>query len=134
MFGVAIWDKQKKKLLLYRDRIGKKPLYYAIKGNRIIFASEIKALFGHGEVSKDLDFKALYHYFGLKNTSAPRTAFADIRQLMPGCFLVWQGGKVDERSYWHLDFGDALTDITEEEAAQHLFALFEDAGQDKNGV
>ena len=111
MFGIAIWDRCERRLLLYRDRIGKKPLYYALKNGQIIFASEIKAILKHPAISRELDYKALYSYFGLKNISAPKTAFADIRQLMPGHFLVWQGGKIDERSYWHVYFGDALTDI-----------------------
>nr|NIM96506.1 hypothetical protein [candidate division Zixibacteria bacterium] len=74
-----------------------------------------------------LDYQALYHYFGLKNTSAPNTAYTDIKQLLPGHVLIWQGGGIRTSVYWNLDFGDPLVDITEEEAAQHLFELFENA-------
>lgn len=127
MFGVALWDEREKRLLLYRDRIGKKPLYYAVKNGQIVFGSEIKAILKHPTVSRDLDYQALYQYFGLKNISAPRTAFADIKQLLPGHVLVWHGGKITTRPYWNLDFSKPLTDITEEEASQRLLDLFEDA-------
>ena len=127
MFGVALWDVHQKKLLLYRDRIGKKPLYYAIKNGQIVFASEIKAILKHPAVSRNLDYQSLYHYFGLKNISAPSTAFADIKQLLPGHFLTWQVGKAETRPYWKLDFSSPLNDISEEEAARHLLDLLEDA-------
>ena len=127
MFGAAIWDEREKRLSLCRDRIGKKPLYYAQKNGRIIFASEIKAILQHPAVSRELDYQSLYHYFGLKNISAPRTAFADIKQLMPGHILVWEAGSIRTYPYWSVDFSEPLNDITEEEAAEHLFELFRDA-------
>ena len=127
MFGAALWDARQKKLLLYRDRIGKKPLYYAVKNSQIIFASEIKAILKHPDISRNLDYQALYHYFGLKNISAPSTAFTDIKQLLPGHFLTWQAGKTKIRPYWKLDFSSPLNDISEEEAARHLLDLLEDA-------
>ena len=127
MFGVALWDRREGKLLLYRDRIGKKPLYYAEKNGQLVFASEIKAILKHPLISREIDYQALYHYFGLKNISAPRTAYSDIRQLLPGHVLIWQAGKISTHPYWKLDFCNPLTDITEQEASQHLFELFEDA-------
>lgn len=93
MFGTALWDARDQKLLLYRDRIGKKPLYYAVENGQLVFASEIKAILAHPRISGDLDYGALYRYFALKNISAPHTAYADIKQLLPGHFLVWQGGR-----------------------------------------
>ncbi len=127
MFGLSLWDEKQQRLLLYRDRMGKKPLYYALLNGQIIFASEIKAMLKHPQVSRNLDYTALYHYFGLKNISAPRTAYADIRQVLPGHVLTWQHGKTETRPYWEADFSDVLTDITEKEASQHLLELFEDA-------
>lgn len=127
MFAVAIWDNRAKKLLLYRDRIGKKPLYYALKGSKIIFASEIKAILRHPGISRELDFNALYHYFELKNISGPRTAYAQIKELLPGHFLSWEDGEVKSGSYWAVDFSSPLNDITEEEAASSLLNLLEDA-------
>lgn len=127
MFGIALWDKRKEILLLYRDRIGKKPLYYALKNSHLIFGSEIKSILKHPSISRDLDCHALYHYFGLKNISAPSTAYSDIKQLLPGHVLIWQAGRIKTSPYWSIDFGDPLIDISEEEASQHLLELFEDA-------
>ena len=127
MFGAAIWDKKAEKLLLFRDRIGKKPLYYSINNGQIIFASEIKSILINPKVSKDYDFNALYHYFGMKNISAPRTAYKQVEQLLPGHVLSWHHGGMEVRPYWKIDFSQIQNDIDEEEAAGHLFRLFENA-------
>jgi len=127
MFGLALWDVRRRRLLLYRDRIGKKPLYWSQIGQDLVFGSEIKAILAHPRVSRQLDFSALYHYFSLKNISAPDTAFRDIKQLLPGHYLIWENGKVQTQPYWRLDFSQPLTDITPEEAAQHLLTLLDDA-------
>jgi asparagine synthase (glutamine-hydrolysing) len=127
MFGLALWDRRRRRLLLYRDRIGKKPLYWCQIGQDLVFGSEIKAILAHGRASRDLDFNALYHYFSLKNLSAPNTAFRDIKQLLPGHYLIWDNGKVETRPYWRLDFSQPLTDITPPEAAKHLVTLLDDA-------
>ena len=127
MFGAAIWDKKKQKLLLYRDRLGKKPLYYSIINGQIIFASEIKALLKHPNISKKLNYNALYNYFGLKNTSAPDTAYKDIRQLPPGHMLVWDGRNIKSRAYWAPDFTPFPDDISEIEASTELYRLLNDS-------
>ncbi len=127
MFGLALWDRRRRRLLLYRDRIGKKPLYWCQIGQDLVFASEIKAILQHDRVSRELDFPALYHYFSLKNLSAPHTAFRHIKQLLPGHYLVWENGEVQTHPYWRLDFSRPLTDITPQEAAQHLLTLLDDA-------
>jgi len=127
MFGAAIWDARQQRLLLYRDRIGKKPLYWSLRNGHLIFGSEIKAVLGHPDVSRQLDYPALYHYFSLKNLSAPATVYQDIRQLLPGHYLAWQDGQVHEAPYWRLDFSQPLLDITPREAAEHLLALLDDA-------
>jgi len=127
MFGLALWDRRRRRLLLYRDRIGKKPLYWCQIGLDLVFASEIKAILAHDRVSRQIDFPALYHYFSLKNLSAPATAYRDIKQLLPGHYLIWENSKVEIHPYWHLDFSQPLTDITPDEAAQHLLTLLEDS-------
>jgi len=115
------------KLSLYRDRIGKKPLYYMAKNSAIVFGSEIKSVLKHPECSGNLDFDALYDYFALKNTSAPKTAYSDIKQLLPGHVLVWRKGKIETRPYWKLDLSSPLHDISEQEAAEHLLELLDSA-------
>lgn len=127
MFGAAIWDKNADKLFLFRDRIGKKPLYYSIVDDQIIFASEIKSIVIHPRVSNDYDYNALYQYFGMKNISAPETAYKEVNQLLPGHVLSWYHGNMEMVPYWKVDFTDIQDDIYEEEAADHLFRLFEDA-------
>ena len=67
------WNDKKQQLSLYRDRIGKKPLYYALVDGQIVFASEIKAVLSHPQVSRAIDYNALYSYFSNKNISAPQT-------------------------------------------------------------
>ena len=99
-----------------------------IKMVMLIFASEIKAILQHPAISSDLDYGAVYHYFAMKTLSAPRTAYAEIKQLLPGHFLVWQAGRIETcEPYWKLDFSKPLEDISEEEAAAHLFDLLDDA-------
>lgn len=130
MFGLAIWDQSRQRLLLYRDRMGKKPLYWAQIPSGIAFASEIKALLKHPDVSREWDFEALYHYFGLKNVSAPRTAYRQIRQIPPGHYLAWTPycGIEAPRPYWNQDFspGDCATP-SEDEAASSILELLTDA-------
>jgi asparagine synthase (glutamine-hydrolysing) len=127
MFAVALWDDRRRRLLLYRDRIGKKPLYWAWVGRQLVFGSELKALLVHPAVSRRLDLSSIYHYLSLKNISAPATVYRDIRQLPPGHYLVWENGRVQTAPYWELDFGHPLEDITPEEAGRHLLTLLDDA-------
>lgn len=127
MLSVALWDAKAKKLLLYRDRLGKKPLYYALCEGRLVFGSEIKSILAFPGISHEPDMAALYSYFGLKNTSAPRTAFAAVRQVMPGSLLAFQDGQISERSYWRVDMSRIRHDLTLEEAAERLLVLLDDA-------
>lgn len=127
MFAVALWDAPRRRLYLYRDRIGKKPLYYAQVETNLVFGSEIKAVLQHPAVSDELDYGAIYNYFSLKNTSAPDTAYKQVKQLLPGHYLVWDNGTISVQSYWRVDFSRQLTDITEQEAAQEILRLLDDA-------
>lgn len=128
MFAIAIWDLKLKRLLLYRDRLGKKPLYYAFKSGKLYFASEIKALRCEKNIGRQPDLEALSQYFGLKNISAPLTAYKGIRQLLPGHYLTYEAGKADitEHPYWTLSF-DRPLDITEEEAAEEIYRILDDS-------
>ena len=101
MFSIALWDKNKNKLLLARDRLGIKPLYYSINRDRILFASEIKALLQVPDVSKDLNFKALDHYFTFLSIPSPDSIFKEIHKLQPGHFLVAEKGRITTHRYWN---------------------------------
>ncbi len=101
MFAFALWDGREQALWLVRDRIGIKPLYYAIGSGRLLFASEIKAILAHGGVPVAPDEEALFHYLSFLTTPAPATLFAGIRKLPGGCRLRIGGdGAVREERWW----------------------------------
>jgi asparagine synthase (glutamine-hydrolysing) len=101
MFAMAIWDERKEKLLLYRDRIGIKPLYYTVAQNQLVFGSEIKAILEHPSVKRGLSEVAFYHYLTFINTPAPYTMFKDIFKLEPGHYLVvGKHGNITNNEYW----------------------------------
>lgn len=100
-FAIALWDENTKRLVLARDRIGVKPLYYTVSDGRLIFASEIKAILEHPSVSRDVDEEALYHYLTFLTTPAPQTLFAGIQKLPAGCLLTCDAkGDVKLTRYW----------------------------------
>src|SRR3712207_2948722 len=99
-FAVALWDEANGRLVLARDRVGVKPLYYYLGGGRLIFASEIKAILAHPAVSADLDEESLAHYLSFLTTPAPRTLFRGVNKLPAGHLLVCErGGEVKEVRY-----------------------------------
>ena len=101
MFAIAIHDEKKQKLLLYRDRIGIKPLYYIQANGQLIFGSEIKALFEHPAVEKRIDERSMYHYLTYIHTPAPLTLFQNIRKLEAGHYLsIDRTGKLQDQEYW----------------------------------
>jgi asparagine synthase (glutamine-hydrolysing) len=116
-FAIALWDESAKRLVLARDRIGVKPLYYAQTGGRLIFASEIKAILEHPAISRDVDEAALYHYLTFMTTPAPQTLFAGIQKLPAGCILSCDSrGETRINRYWdalprHLDEAIANDEI-----------------------
>ncbi|MBM3512437.1 MAG: asparagine synthase (glutamine-hydrolyzing) [Alphaproteobacteria bacterium] len=126
MFAIAVWDSRSSTLHLYRDHVGIKPLYYALTPEGIVFGSEIKALLAHPAVSRSPDLIAIHHYFALKNTPGPRTAFAQIRQLRPGEMLTFSNGRADLRSWWRAPFGQNAA-IGEDEAVAEVQRLLEDS-------
>jgi len=98
-FALALWDARKDRLLLARDRFGEKPLYLHQKGEALYFASEAKALLRAG-IPARVDPDALGDYLAYRYVPGPRTLFAGIRKLPPGCAAVWQHGKLHEARYW----------------------------------
>ncbi len=100
-FAVGLWDDGERRLVLARDRVGVKPLYYTLTGGRLIFASEIKAILEHPSISRDIDEEALYHYLSFMTTPAPQTLFAGIQKLPAGCMLTCDArGDVKVTRYW----------------------------------
>jgi asparagine synthase (glutamine-hydrolysing) len=101
MFAVAIWDKNRRQLLLARDHVGIKPLFFAQFDDRLVFGSEIKALLAAG-VSRDIDTQALHDYLSLNYVPGPRTMFRSVRKLLPGQMLVARldDAHVSIRTFW----------------------------------
>lgn len=100
-FGVALWDGARRRLLLARDPLGVKPLYYYQRDGRFIFASEIKAILAHPSVTAEMDESQLPHYLSFLTTPAPHTLFRDIKKLPAGHLLVVNsGGGVEITRYW----------------------------------
>jgi asparagine synthase (glutamine-hydrolysing) len=110
IFSFVIYDKNKNKLFLARDRVGIKPLYYYFDGKRFIFSSEIKAILCH-PILREVDQDALSHYFKLFFIPSPFTLFKRIRKLLPAHYLVFQNGKVSIERYWELQDSKEIKSI-----------------------
>ncbi|MEA2271325.1 MAG: hypothetical protein QOI98_33 [Solirubrobacteraceae bacterium] len=104
MFAFAVWDAPRRRLLLARDRVGKKPLVYSQRGGALSFASEINALRQDREVSSEIDPQAIDCYLAYHYVPAPLTAFRAIRKLPPASTLVFEGGEARVERYWSLRF------------------------------
>jgi asparagine synthase (glutamine-hydrolysing) len=114
MFALAIWDTRQRRLVLARDRLGLKPLYYALGGGRLRFASEIKALLVDPSVARQVNVQGLFEFMGYEFVPAPDTLFSGIRKLLPGCLLVMEAdGSTRISRYWSLEQKEV--DPTEEE-------------------
>ena len=126
MFAFALWDAREDRLLLARDRTGKKPLLYSLAGGKLIFASEFQAMLQHPDISREINFNALNQYLSFICVPAPQTAFQGISKLEPGHVLVWQNGVTEITRYWALDFSKKI-DIGEDEAGERAVELLRDA-------
>lgn len=124
MFAFALWNAREKTLWLVRDRIGIKPLYYSIHHQRLVFASEIKALLEDPDQQREVHEEAMFHYLSFLTTPAPQTLFNGIKKLPGGTWLrVNEDGQVRECRYWDVwDHTSPLTGCTEEEIAERLLA------------
>lgn len=126
-WALAIWDARKRELFLSRDRLGIRPLYYTCTQNQIIFGSEIKALFCHPDVSRELDLEGLDEVFTFWCTVAPRTPFKGIRALPPGHSMRVRHGRIEVWPYWQLDYPGASADRGEAASIEALHDLLLDA-------
>jgi len=104
MFAFALWDSRTRMIILARDRIGIKPLYYSVRNGRLSFASEIKALLQDSTLEREVNPDALHCYLAYEFVPAPLTMFRGIHKLFPGHYLVWQSGNHEVRRYWDLSF------------------------------
>ncbi|MBI3970784.1 MAG: asparagine synthase (glutamine-hydrolyzing) [Chloroflexi bacterium] len=129
MFGLALWDNRRRRLLLARDRTGIKPLYYARHGDVFLFASEPKAILAYPGFPRALDVVSLYQYLTYEYVPTPRSIFAGIGKLRPGHYLTVENGRIDERPYWQLDLtpDPALAHASELRLADRLWQTLREA-------
>ena len=126
MFAFAIWDERRRRLLLGRDRVGKKPLYWRSDGAELHFASEAKALLEDHRFVRRLDLTALHHYLTFQYVPAPWSIYQGIGKLPPGHLLIWEDGRTRIRPYWRLDFTPRAV-VAEDEATDELRQLLLEA-------
>ena len=126
MFGIALWDRRSRTLLLARDRAGIKPLYYAERGGRLFFASEAKSLLVAGGANRNIDVAALDHYLTFLYTPRDGSIFRGVRKLPPGHLLRWNDGRATVKAYWELPTAETFAG-TDAEAADALHDVLRDA-------
>jgi asparagine synthase (glutamine-hydrolysing) len=129
MFAFAIWDQPKKRLFLARDRVGKKPLFFAKVGGKLFFASEIQGLLSLPEIEGKVDAAAIHTYLSWGYIPAPLTGFVGIRKLPPAHWMTWDVSgepKEEIRRYWSLDY-TPKADLSEEEASVRLREVLTEA-------
>jgi asparagine synthase (glutamine-hydrolysing) len=127
MFAFAVWDEKNARLLIGRDRMGIKPLYYRVTPDKISFASEIKALRADPSFSREIDPQALDEYLSLRYIPCPRSIYQGVRKLEPGHTLSVQGGKTQLKRYWHFPLPAAADRKTLPRCLEELDALLADA-------
>ncbi len=128
MFALAIWCPASRRLLLARDRLGKKPLYYAADPgrSRLVFASELKALLAHRGIPREPDLRALVEYLAVEYVPAPRSAFQAVKKLPAAHTATWDGQRLDLRRYWDLPVPSSQA-VDVREASVELLRLLDRA-------
>jgi asparagine synthase (glutamine-hydrolysing) len=128
MFAFALWDCAQQRLLLARDRLGVKPLYYCRAGDCLLFASEIRALLATGLVEKQVNPAALVQYLSFGSVYDPQTIISGVRSLRPGHYALVEQGAIDEKRYWTIPQSHSpLSPPKDKEVQQHLHSLLQEA-------
>lgn len=130
MFAIAIWDEKKESLILARDRMGKKPLYYYAKGTDFVFGSELKPIMKYPYFCKDINYDMIGHYMCNKCIVSPWTIFHNTYKMEPGTYLIYHKGEMQIHHYWDLidiwsKTEKSIMDLTE--AKQQLKQLLRDS-------
>ncbi len=126
MFAVAIWDRRRSRLVLARDRLGKKPLYYVQHDDRLLYASELKCFAGVPGFQPEIDPRAIDDFLTYQYIPHPRTIWKNVYKLPPGHFAIFQNGQLTTQRYW--DFDPAYqADLSHAEATEKVRELLDDA-------
>lgn len=130
MFSFAVWDANRRRLLIARDRLGIKPLYYWTSNGQIIFGSELKSLLANPSIPREIDPIALDYFLTLEYIPNPRTIIKDIYKLPPGHYLIFQDGSLSVEPYWdieprnlplnEMDCEEAITDLIKDSVQMRL--------------
>jgi asparagine synthase (glutamine-hydrolysing) len=133
MYAVALWDAKRQRLILVRDRMGQKPLYYSVSNGRLVFGSEVKSLLRSSFVKADIERSALRDYLALGYAPSPGTMFAGIHKLPPASTLIWEQGAFRIQSYWQIpsvidtkrsekDWSESIRSELERAVADHMIS------------
>jgi asparagine synthase (glutamine-hydrolysing) len=104
MFAFALWDERRRRLLIARDRVGKKPLFFSDRGGTLSFASELAALMADEEIPHEIDMAAIDCYLAYGYIQAPRSIWRAVKKLPPAHTLIWEDGSTRIERYWRLDY------------------------------
>lgn len=126
-FALAIWDARRRSLFLARDRVGIRPLFYAIQGGRLVFGSEVKAILASGLVEAAIDPQALRDVFTYWSAQLPKSIFKGIQELPPGHYMLVEDGRVHIQPYWQLDLQPETPERGTQECLEELESLLIDA-------
>jgi asparagine synthase (glutamine-hydrolysing) len=127
MFAFALWDCRKRRLLLARDRLGVKPLFYTATSRGLLFGSELKAILSSGDVDPLPDPTSIHQFLLWQCIHSPRTGFQGIHKLQPASVLIWQeGGVLEVKKYWQLDYSQPWT-APAPELTEHVRSLIDEA-------
>lgn len=126
-WAFAIWDANRQRLFLSRDRLGVRPLFYTITSQTLLFASEIKSILVHPAVTRAIDLQSLDQLFTFWVTVPPRTIFKDIFELPPGHSLMVEHGKMQVQPYWQPNYSSCADSMDEQDCADRLLELLADA-------
>ena len=125
MFAFVLWDAKRRRLILCRDQVGIKPMFYAEAGNELVFASEVKAILRHKDISARLNRDSAHLLLNLRYVPGPQTLFEGVKKLPAAHLLVWEDGKKTIRRYW--EWSDRSGELTETEAIEGFPEVLETA-------
>lgn len=126
MFAIGIWDAKRTRFVLARDRIGQKPLYYAVKNNRLVFGSELKSLATVEGICEEIDPAAIDEFLTYQYVPHPGTIWKGVRKLAPGHMAIFENGELAVHRYWNFD-PSIEKSIDGETACEHLRELLTDS-------
>ena len=127
MFAIALWDAPQRKLILIRDRLGKKPLYYLFDQERLVFGSEMKAIIADPSIPREIDPHALDAYCSFGYVPSPMSIYKQIRKLPPAHMAICTASGLKLHSYWDLEMNEEPTGVKEQQAVEELQSVFDEA-------